>query len=121
MHEPGSQGWNLLNVEPLAVDGIVVASSSLEALFRSERTLASDGSQIFGRLHLPKYQRPYRWDTKQLERLLQDLRIFIPEDPYRQSARSHDFYLGSIILRQDSERECSKSCHHEIVSAAKNW
>lgn len=87
------------------VKGIVVASASLDALFNSERILASDGTQIFGRLHLPEYQRPYRWEAAQLERLLTDLRLFFPEDAGLLAMPTHDFYLGSIILHQQGGSE----------------
>lgn len=91
---------NLLNVESSIPDGIVVASTSLEELFQSQKIVASDGSIVFGRLNLPEYQRPYRWSPKQLERLLKDLRAYFSEGKGEQLARSHDFYLGSIILHQ---------------------
>ena len=99
MNQAVKDGY-LLHAEPSAVDGIVVASTSLEELFRSDRIVASDGSLVFGNLNLPEYQRPYRWGGKQLERMLQDLRVFFPKDAGQQSAHSHDFYLGSIILHQ---------------------
>ena len=95
----------LLHVEPSDLDGIVVASTSLEALLQSTKILASDGSLVFGDLKLPEYQRPYRWGPKQLERLLQDLHGFFPKDADEHVVPAHDFYLGSIILHQASRSE----------------
>lgn len=60
MNQAVKDGY-LLHAVPSAVDGIVVASTSLEELFRSDRIVASDGSLVFGNLNLPEYQRPYRW------------------------------------------------------------
>lgn len=99
MNQAVREGY-LLDVGSSLFDGIVVASTSLEELLRSEKIVASDGSTVFGKLNLPEYQRPYRWGSKQLERLLKDLRAFFPEDIGKQPVRSHDFYLGSIILHQ---------------------
>jgi uncharacterized protein with ParB-like and HNH nuclease domain len=81
---------------PLDVEGIAVASTSLYNLFNGKPIPCSDGGSIFGQLHLPEYQRPYRWSEEQLERLLDDLRSFFSSD-----APAHDFYLGSIILHQE--------------------
>jgi hypothetical protein len=81
---------------PLDVESIAVASTSLDNLFNGKRVPSSDGGVIFGRLHLPEYQRPYRWSEEQLERLLQDLHSFFGSE-----APAHDFYLGSIILHQE--------------------
>lgn len=81
---------------PLDVEGIAVASTSLDNVFNGKRIPSSDGGVIFGWLHLPEYQRPYRWSEEQLERLLDDLRSFFSSD-----APAHDFYLGSIILHQE--------------------
>jgi hypothetical protein len=80
-------------------NGIVVASTSLAALFRGDAIVASDGTFIRGTLHLPEYQRPYRWGQRQLTRLLDDLRRFFKSDTAT-DVPGHDFYLGSIILHQ---------------------
>lgn len=80
---------------PQAVEGIAVASTSLDNVFSAKRIPSSDGGVIFGNLHLPEYQRPYRWGEEQLTQLLDDLRAFFSTD-----APVHDFYLGSIILHQ---------------------
>ena len=104
MNQAVKDGY-LLHVEPSDRDGIVVASTSLEALLQSTKILASDGSLVFGDLQLPEYQRPYRWGPKQLERLLQDLHGFFPKGADERVAPSHDFYLGSIILHQARRSE----------------
>ncbi|QNT38581.1 DUF262 domain-containing protein [Pseudomonas asiatica] len=90
---------------PFDVEGIAVASTSLDNLFNGKRIPSSDGGVIFGRLHLPEYQRPYRWSEEQLGRLLDDLRSFFSSD-----APAHDFYLGSIILHQEGATGASVVC-----------
>ncbi|UOA07725.1 DUF262 domain-containing protein [Methylobacter sp. S3L5C] len=85
---------------------IIVASCSLAELFAGEPSIiASDGAQIQGSLHLPEYQRPYRWRASQLQCLLDDLRRYFKPATGLQPA-SHPFYLGSIILhQQDREKD----------------
>lgn len=78
---------------------IVVASTSLQALFEGKSIPANDGSAIRGRISLPEYQRPYSWGPKQLVRLMADLEVFAMAAADAAS-RSNDFYLGSIILHQ---------------------
>lgn len=86
--------------ELAATDGIVVASCSVADLFSGKEIKASDGSRIQGRLHLPEYQRPYRWGYDELKRLLRDLRTyFAPTDSG--AIPKHDFFLGSVILHQE--------------------
>lgn len=83
-----------------ATNSIVVASCSLADLFSCKEITASDGSRIHGRLHLPEYQRPYRWGNDELKRLLRDLRTyFTPLDSG--GIPKHDFFLGSVILHQE--------------------
>ncbi|MCB1658365.1 MAG: DUF262 domain-containing protein, partial [Pseudomonadales bacterium] len=53
---------------------VKVASCSVEQLFKGVGIIASDKSIIKGGLHLPEYQRPYRWKEEQLKRLLKDLK-----------------------------------------------
>ncbi|NMZ90539.1 uncharacterized protein DUF262 [Pseudomonas poae] len=80
---------------PLDVEGIVVASTSLDDVFNARKIPSNDGSCIFGNLNLPEYQRPYRWSEEQLAKLLDDLRDF-----FSAASPHHNFYLGSIILHQ---------------------
>lgn len=79
---------------------VVVASCTLATLFAGDPVEASDGTMIKGTLHLPEYQRPYRWGEAELGRLLEDLRQYF-HPPH--GAPAHLFYLGSIILHQDGE------------------
>ncbi|MFC4861214.1 DUF262 domain-containing protein [Pseudomonas sp. MAHUQ-62] len=88
------------HISPLEFDSIAVATTTLDALFKAQRIPTSDGRDIFGRLHLPEYQRPYRWEVPQLVRLVEDLRIFFPDDSESNPPPPHDFYLGSITLHQ---------------------
>lgn len=57
-------------------------------------------SEIKGKLTIPEYQRPYVWNEKQINRLLNDLKEYqLWEDEEKPL-----FYLGSIILHQAGER-----------------
>ncbi|MBX9913634.1 MAG: DUF262 domain-containing protein [Pseudomonadaceae bacterium] len=83
----------------LVTPDIVVASTSVAALLSGESIRGSDDRHIEGRLTIPEYQRPYRWQIKHLQRLLNDLTEY-----YSLSTGAlppeHDFYLGSIIVHQ---------------------
>lgn len=80
---------------------VKVASCSVEQLFKGMGVTASDNTIIKGGLHLPEYQRPYRWKEEQLKRLLKDLKThFVP--PKDAQPANHDFYIGSIILHQQT-------------------
>jgi len=83
-----------------ASEGIVVSSCSLAELFSSKAIKASDGSFIKGQLHLPEYQRPYRWKKEEVGRLVNDLKQYF-EPEQGSSTPKHKFYLGSIILHQN--------------------
>jgi len=78
---------------------IVVASTSIATLLGGELISGSDRSSISGRLSIPEYQRPYRWQVKHLQRLLLDLTEYFPRSNDATPPK-HDFYLGSIILHQ---------------------
>lgn len=81
---------------------IVVASTSLAALLGAEPIPGNDGHLISGRLNIPEYQRPYRWQTRHVKRLLDDLAEFF--SPAADAVvPQHDFYLGSIIVHQARE------------------
>lgn len=85
-----------------AASDIVVASTSLAVLLGAESILGSNGHLISGRLNIPEYQRPYRWQTRHLKRLLDDLsEFFSPAADV--VVPQHDFYLGSIIVHQTRE------------------
>ena len=78
---------------------IVVASTSIAALLGGESILGSDDRYIKGRLNIPEYQRPYRWQVKHLQRLMNDLSEYF-SPPADGTPLKHDFYLGSIIIHQ---------------------
>ena len=99
-------GTDLVQAIPLLsnmidnADGhLVVASTSLHRLFSGESIPASDNSAIHGRLHLPEYQRSYRWDSRLVYDLYQDILAHFQGGPEREA---YDYYLGSIILHQSS-------------------
>lgn len=75
---------------------IAVASTSLDDLFRGKPILGSQHRRIQGRLHIPEYQRPYRWGVEQLQRLKSDLSQFF------NTATPCDFYLGTIVLHKEA-------------------
>ena len=77
----------------------MVASTSIATLLGGELISGSDRSSISGRLSIPEYQRPYRWQVKHLQRLLLDLTEYFPRSNDATPPK-HDFYLGSIILHQ---------------------
>lgn len=79
---------------------IVVASTTLQALFSGDSVVADDGSVIRGHISLPEYQRPYRWNTAQLERLIVDLEQFAAQSSSNGPGGNAFYYLGSIILHQ---------------------
>ena len=86
----------------LVTPDIVVASTSVAELLGGESIVGSDGGSIEGRLNIPEYQRPYRWQKKHLQRLLKDLtEYFAP--PLGATVPKHDFYLGSVIVHQTRE------------------
>ncbi len=83
----------------LVTSDIVVASTSVAALLGGESIRGSDDRHIEGRLTIPEYQRPYRWQIKHLQRLLNDLTEYFSL-PAGATPPEHDFYLGSIIVHQ---------------------
>nr|WP_314546260.1 DUF262 domain-containing protein [uncultured Massilia sp.] len=83
----------------LSHDRLTVASTSLDKLFSNEDIPSNGHAAIRGALHLPEYQRPYRWDAQLVRELYQDiLDHFAPEN----GNAAHDYYLGSIILHQQA-------------------
>lgn len=79
---------------------IAVASTSLAELFSGKTIAASDGNDVRGRLHIPEYQRPYRWGVEQFQRLINDLTQFFGATAQKKC----DFYLGSIVLHQQGRQ-----------------
>jgi len=62
--------------------------------------VTSDGVTVTGALTIPEYQRPYCWQDKQLQGLLQD----IESHTTRQKGADTPlpYYLGSLILHQEN-------------------
>ena len=77
MTQPLMDGVQAL-LSSLVTSDIVVASTSVAALLNGESIRGSDDGLIEGRLTVPEYQRPYRWQIKHLQRLLNDLTVNRP-------------------------------------------
>ena len=70
--------------------GLEVASCSVKDLLHAGN-MAIGQTNIFGKLTIPEYQRPYVWGEKQVLRLLNDL---------NGHSGKADYYLGSLILHR---------------------
>lgn len=57
--------------------------------------VTSDNETVAGALTIPEYQRPYCWQDKQLDGLLQDI------ESHTQRNAELPYYLGSLILHQE--------------------
>lgn len=57
-------------------------------------------------LHIPEYQRPYRWTTKNVEQLLQDVNI-------ARISGKLDYLIGSVILHRNISNK--NVCINDIV------
>lgn len=78
---------------------VQVVSCTLQELFDTNKKSIGNTS-IRGQLSIPEYQRPYVWEERQLNRLLNDL-----QDHNDASNEAKPlFYLGSIILHRDNNR-----------------
>lgn len=86
-----------------------VASCSVTTLF-SNTPITSDDGEISGQLTIPEYQRPYTWRSKELRKLLNDLLDYfnIISNKKTNSGTIHNYYLGSIILHQESNDDKTK-------------
>lgn len=77
---------------------VKVVSCTLQELFETN-SKAIEGTDIKGQLSIPEYQRPYVWQEKQVNQLLDSViehyESTIVEKPM--------YYLGSILLHQDKE------------------
>lgn len=98
----------LASISGVVTPDIVVSSTSVARLLGGESIVGSDGSLIEGRLNIPEYQRPYRWQVKHLQRLLDDLTDYFSTSSEAISAQ-HDFYLGSVIVHQSRDVSRRKS------------
>lgn len=86
---------------------LTVASVSLAELF-SDKDIRDRDQIIKGRLHLPEYQRPYRWSSEQVLQLAGDLAN------HQKDMSAPDYYLGSLILHQSSDAN-SGACWLNII------
>ncbi|RVU86517.1 DUF262 domain-containing protein [Leucothrix sargassi] len=81
---------------------VTVASCTLAEIFdahiNNTSIIASGNREISGELTIPEYQRPYRWQQAQVERLLNDYQQYLAE--VADSSSSYGYYLGSLILHQ---------------------
>ena len=67
---------------------------------------------------IPEYQRGYRWESRQVKRLLDDLLVY-----FKDSNTRADFYcLQPIVLKEcdkdtikDNELDCSKGIWYEVI------
>ncbi len=82
----------LIRMTTLSTLPLAVASVSLHQLLSGQEISDTLGRPLRGRLRLPEYQRPYRWNSEQVAQLADDLAR------HRQLAVGHDYYLGSLIL-----------------------
>lgn len=70
-------------------------SECLSSSYQSSQTIvSSEGVSISGALAIPEYQRPYCWQDKQIDRLLNDISSHTKHHP------DLPYYLGSLILHQ---------------------
>lgn len=77
---------------------VSVATCSAQQLFEGQKIQASNGKQLTGALVIPEYQRPYCWESQQIDSLLEDL---------REHFHKHNelpYYLGSLILHHDEQQ-----------------
>lgn len=81
---------------------VTVASCTLAEIFdahiNNTPIIASDNSEISGKLTIPEYQRPYRWQQKQVGQLLNDYEQYFGDVP--KSSSNYGYYLGSLVLHQ---------------------
>lgn len=66
-----------------------------ESSSRANPIVTSDNETLKGALTIPEYQRPYCWQDKQLDGLLQDI------ESHTQRNADLPYYLGSLILHQE--------------------
>ena len=79
------------------VIGIINFKNLREGEFRIRGASKCENQKIEGfRLHIPNYQRPYAWEEKQVETLLNDLKDVIESD-------KKSYLLGSLILHKEKQ------------------
>lgn len=87
---------------------VTVASCTLSELFSGDAIPDSEGGMIEGCLTIPEYQRSYQWRDTQINRLLNDFYHHRKEQQDRKAGTASPFYLGSIILHQQSYKKSEK-------------
>lgn len=50
---------------------------------------------LYGKLHIPPYQRPYKWTTKNIVQLLEDIETFKKKESYR---------IGTVVIHDDAKK-----------------
>ena len=86
-----------------------MATCSATDLLRSdgvELTQGDKNTALRGRLNIPEYQRPYRWQAKEIRRLIADIGEHFDREQTRKDERGEEYspipyYLGSVILHRD--------------------
>lgn len=81
---------------------VLVHSCTLQALLNSKQAplQLENGRTISGDIVIPEYQRPYKWNEKNIDKLLND---FVEYNASENSDKPM-YYLGSIILHQDGDQ-----------------
>ena len=77
---------------------VSVATCSAQQLFEGHKIQGSNGKQITGTLVIPEYQRPYCWQSQQIDSLLEDL------EAHFHKHNELSYYLGSLILHHDGHQ-----------------
>ena len=67
---------------------VSVATCSAQQLFEGHKIQGSNGKQITGTLVIPEYQRPYCWQSQQIDSLLEGL------DAHFRKHNELSYYLG---------------------------
>lgn len=79
--------------------GVKVISCTLQELFDSNQKSIGN-TDVIGQITIPEYQRPYVWEEKQINQLIDSIiehqKMDVKDKPM--------YYLGSIILHQDGNQ-----------------
>lgn len=81
----------------------------------------NDGAEIISifkllekeKLSIPYYQRPYKWTTKNIETLLNDIEYAISES---KKYETYKYRIGTIIIHKDGEKEDVVDGQQRIIS-----
>ena len=77
--------------------------------------VTSDDVTVTGALTIPEYQRPYCWQDKQLDGLLQDI------ESHTQRNAELPYYLGSLILYKEDGKLNIIDGQQRITTLALLW